>query len=47
MEQKKTILVIDDSPDTLEIIARNLTTWGYEIITSTNAQDGLSLLKEK
>lgn len=45
MEQNKTILVIDDSPDTLEIIGRNLTSRGYNLLTAGNAGEGLALLK--
>jgi CheY-like chemotaxis protein len=35
------ILVVDDEPDILRIIAFSLQKWGYEIITATNGQDGL------
>ena len=45
MNDEKMILVIDDSPDTLEIIERNLITRGYRLMTATNANDGLSLLE--
>lgn len=45
MNDDKVILVIDDSPDTLEIIERNLVTRGYKLITATSADDGLSLLE--
>lgn len=45
-EDKKVILVIDDSPDTLEVIERNLVDRGYQVITATNATDGLSLLED-
>ncbi len=43
--ENRVILVIDDSPDTLEIIERNLVTRGYKVITAVNANDGLSLLE--
>ncbi|MCK5249600.1 MAG: sigma-54-dependent Fis family transcriptional regulator, partial [Spirochaetaceae bacterium] len=45
MNNEKMILVIDDSPDTLEIIERNLINRGYRLRTATNANDGLSLLE--
>ena len=47
MSIEKTILVIDDSPDTLEIIERNLAVRGYRIKTATNANDGLSILEKQ
>jgi two-component system, NtrC family, response regulator HydG len=46
MEETKTILIIDDSPDTLEIIARNLSDRGYRLLTATSAGDGLALLED-
>ena len=45
MNNVEVILVIDDSPDTLEIIQRNLTNRGHQVLTATNAADGLSLLE--
>lgn len=46
MEETKTILIIDDSPDTREIIARNLSDRGYRLLTAGSATDGLALLEE-
>jgi two-component system, NtrC family, response regulator HydG len=46
MEETKTILIIDDSPDTLEIIARNLSERGYRLLTATSAGEGLALLED-
>lgn len=46
MSETTTILVIDDSPDTLEIIQRNLSSRGYRVLTADNAPKGISLLQE-
>ncbi len=46
MSDKIVILVIDDSPDTLEIIVRNLRARGYRMLSASNAEDGISLLEK-
>ena len=38
------ILVVDDSPDTLELIQRNLALQGYAVHTAASAADALALL---
>jgi two-component system, NtrC family, response regulator HydG len=38
------ILVVDDSPDTLELIQRNLASQGYVVHTASSAADALALL---
>ena len=38
------ILVVDDSPDTLELIQRNLASQGYAVHTASSAADALALL---
>lgn len=42
MEPK--ILVIDDEPDLCEVVSNYLGKRGYEVITATSAQEGLSRL---
>ncbi len=39
------ILAVDDSPDTLEVIQRNLQTHGYQVETVTSAEAALDFLK--
>ncbi|MBT1685498.1 sigma-54-dependent transcriptional regulator [Dawidia soli] len=39
-----TVLVVDDSPETIELIRRNLESVGYEIYSATNVQSALTLL---
>ena len=41
---KARILVVDDSPDTLELIQRNLALQGYVVHTASSAADALALL---
>jgi DNA-binding NtrC family response regulator len=38
------ILVVDDAPDTLELIQRNLASQGYEVFTAASAAEALPLL---
>jgi DNA-binding NtrC family response regulator len=40
------ILAVDDSPDTLEVLRRNLTSHGYEVLTAPAVADALRLLAE-
>ncbi len=43
-DKKETILVVDDTPSTLEVLQRSLTAEGYTTYTAPNAIDALSLL---
>ncbi|HUU01819.1 MAG TPA: sigma-54 dependent transcriptional regulator [Myxococcota bacterium] len=42
---KKSILVVDDAPDTLEILKRNLTSKGYRVFTSSGVEEALNILE--
>jgi len=44
-DRKETILVVDDTPSTLEVLQRSLTAAGYTTYTAPNAVDALSLLE--
>jgi DNA-binding NtrC family response regulator len=44
--KKERILVVDDAPNTLELLQRNLTSQGYQVFTSINVPDAIMLLKE-
>jgi DNA-binding NtrC family response regulator len=44
-KKSKTILVVDDSLDTLELIKRNLKSKGYKIFTASSAQSGVAILE--
>lgn len=43
--QKEHVLVVDDSPDTLEVIQRNLEAQGYRVSTSPGAVDAIKILE--
>jgi len=44
-DRKEAILVVDDTPSTLEVLQRSLTAEGYTTYTAPNAVDALSLLE--
>jgi DNA-binding NtrC family response regulator len=44
-EAKETILVVDDSVATLEVLQRNLSGKGYRVFTSSNTPEAMSLLE--
>ena len=44
-DKKETILVVDDTPDTLEVLQRSLTADGYTTYTAANAAEALRLLE--
>ena len=41
------ILLIDDEPDILEIVAYNLTAEGYQVFTANNGVEGVAVAKKK
>ncbi|KPK68212.1 Fis family transcriptional regulator [candidate division TA06 bacterium SM1_40] len=43
-EKKERILVVDDAPDTLELLRRNLTSKGYRVLTTTGVADAIGVL---
>lgn len=42
----ESILVVDDSPDTLEVIQRNLTSRGYRVLTASAVKEALRILEQ-
>ncbi len=42
--QKKTILVIEDDPDVLSTVIKQLEYFGYEVITASDGMDGMKKL---
>jgi DNA-binding NtrC family response regulator len=42
---KETILVVDDAPQTLEVIRRNLTSKGYQVFTASNVQEAIKIIE--
>ncbi|MBN1222890.1 MAG: sigma-54-dependent Fis family transcriptional regulator [Candidatus Aminicenantes bacterium] len=45
MKKKEHILVVDDSPDTLEVLQRNLESKGYRMSTSPGAIEAIKILE--
>jgi two-component system response regulator HydG len=44
-EKKVSILVVDDAPDTLELLQRNLTAAGYRVFTASGAAEAIEILE--
>jgi CheY-like chemotaxis protein len=44
--ETKTILVVDDSPPTLEILERNLSSKGYRVFPSANVAEAIRVLED-
>lgn len=44
-EERKTILVVEDDPDVLSAIVKNLEHAGYRIITANDGMEGLKKIK--
>jgi len=47
MINMKKILVIDDEADILDFVSRVLADGGYKVLTATDANEGLSILKKE
>ncbi|MFC2156235.1 sigma-54-dependent transcriptional regulator [Acidobacteriota bacterium] len=45
VSKKEQILVVDDSPDTLEVIKRNLESEGYAVSTALGAREAIKILE--
>ncbi len=44
--QKKTILVVDDDPDVLSTVVKQLNYLGYDVITASDGMEGMKKLDE-
>jgi len=44
-KQRKTILVVEDDPDVLSVMVKNLELAGYRVITATDGMEGLKKIK--
>jgi DNA-binding NtrC family response regulator len=45
LAKKDSILVVDDAPDTLELLQRNLESRGYQVFTAPNVMEAIEILK--
>jgi len=43
----KRILIVDDTKDILQVVARRLQSWGYEPLTAETGEDGLRVAQEQ
>ncbi len=43
--EKENILVVDDAPDTLEVLQRNLTSQGYKVFIASGAVEAIKILE--
>ncbi|MBM4323224.1 MAG: response regulator, partial [Deltaproteobacteria bacterium] len=43
--RKEQILIVDDTPDTLEVLQRNLTSKGYRTFIASNAAEAIHILQ--
>ena len=43
--EKERILVVDDSPQTLEVLQRNLSARGYRVLTAPGAAEAIACLE--
>ncbi len=43
--KKDSILVVDDAPDTLELLQRNLESRGYQVLTAPHVMEAIEILK--
>lgn len=46
MGEKERILVVDDAPDTLEVLQRNLQSEGYQVFTAPGVADAIRILEQ-
>ena len=44
-DSKQSILVVDDAPDTLEVLSRNLTAEGYQVYTGPGVAEAIKILE--
>jgi DNA-binding NtrC family response regulator len=47
MSDRERILIVDDAPDTLEVIRRNLTDHSYRVFTASNVPEAVKLLESQ
>jgi DNA-binding NtrC family response regulator len=46
VNEKERIMVVDDSPDTLEMLERNLRSEGYEVLTAPSVAEAINILDD-
>src|SRR5208337_1454578 len=46
LTHQERILVVDDSPDTLEVLQRNLQSKGYQVLTASGVESAVKILEQ-
>ena len=44
---KQKILIVDDTPDILLVVAKRLESWGYQALTAESGEEGLRIAQEQ
>jgi len=44
---KKKILLVDDEKDFLDIMSQKIRSWGYEVVSASNAEDAMRAFKRE
>jgi len=44
---KRTILVVDDEPDVLQVLSRGISAHGYDVLTADNGKDALMITRTR
>lgn len=46
-QERQTVLVVDDTPDTLKVLKRQLEYWGYRALTAASGEEGLEVAERE
>jgi len=46
-DRKQCVLIVDDTPDILQVVSRRLESWGYEALTAPSGEEGLRMAQER
>ena len=43
---RKRILLVDDTPDLVQVVSRRLESWGFEVLTAATGEEGLRMAQQ-
>lgn len=46
-ETQQAILVVDDTPDLIEVLKRRLSSWGYRVLSARSGEEGIQIAAEQ
>ena len=46
-QERQAVLVIDDTPDTVKVLKRQLEYWGYRALTAASGEEGLEVAERE